>query len=612
MAPANDMSTPSAPTPSSPASETYRVRLALHSRQAAEATARSRTLSHVRLATFVVGLAVLGFVLFAGISPHWLWVPTGVFAWLVVLHQRADRAAWEARAVATLYERGVARLEDRWAGLGSDGLAFKPEGHVFADDLDLFGKGSLFELLCTARTRAGEERVADWLLHPASAEEARGRQVAVRELAPQLDMRERLAVVGGETSSALDRARASAWGEAEIRLRSTWVPWTVRLLGIASAILLGGWAFGDWPLLPALGLLIVQLLVCLPWMGRVNEVLADADRPSRDLDLVGRLLRPLEEGTFDSDWLRALQTEVTADGVPPSRHIARLTRLMDYVEARLNQIFLPISWLLCLGTQLAFALEGWREEHGRRLASWVGAVGSFEAIHAIGGYTYEHADDPFPTLLDEGARFAGTGLGHPLLAAGNCVRNDVTIDAARPEGVPQALLVSGSNMSGKSTLLRTLGVNAVLAFLGAPVRATALEISPLAVGCSIRISDSLQSGESHFYAEIARLRKVVDLAEGDTPCLFLLDEMLHGTNSHDRGIGAEAVMTSLLEVGAIGLVTTHDLALADVAERDPRMINVHFEDEIVDGRIRFDYRLRDGVVQRSNAIELMRAVGLKV
>ena len=606
------MTTPRNPTPPAPAADLYPRRLAHHAQIAAEATARSRTLSHARLATFFVALGVLGAVLFAGLSAHWLWGPVAVFTWLVILHQRADRAAWEARTLAELYERGVARIEDRWIGTGQTGEAFRPEGHVFADDLDLFGRGSLFELLCTARTRAGEERLAEWLLQPASVGEARERQAAVRELSPGLEARERLGVVGGEISSALDRARASAWGEAPVRLQSRWVPWTVRVLGIASAVLLAGWGFAGWPLLPALIVLLVQFLVCLPWMGRVNAVLADADRPSRDLDLVGRLLRPLEQGRFESAWLRALQHDVSQDGVPPSRHIAQLTRLMDFVEARLNQIFLPISWLLCLGTQLAFALEGWRAAYGKDLAQWVGAVGAFEAIHALGGYAYEHPEDPFPELLDGGARYAGTGLGHPLLAASACIRNDVTLDVAQADGVPQALLVSGSNMSGKSTLLRTLGVNAVLAFMGAPVRATTLELSSVAVGCSIRISDSLQSGESHFYAEIARLRKVVDLAEGDTPCLFLLDEMLHGTNSHDRGIGAAAVMSSLLEAGAIGLVTTHDLALADVAEKDPRMVNVHFEDEIVDGRIRFDYRLRDGVVTRSNAIELMRAVGLKV
>lgn len=605
------MTTP-IPTPPASAADEYPRRLARHEEVAVQATARSRSLSHARLAVFLVAVAVLGGVLFAGLSAHWLWLPVAFFTVLVVLHQRADRAAWEARTLAGLYERGMARIEDRWAGEGSDGLAFKPPGHVFADDLDLFGKGSLFELLSTARTRAGEERLASWLLEPAPSTEARARQGAVGELAPRLELRERLAIVGGEISSALDRARASAWGEAEIRLRGRWVPWTVRLLGIASTVLLVGWGFAGWPLLPALGLLIVQLLVCLPWMSRVSAVLADAERPSKDLDLVGRLLRPLEQGAFESGWLRDLQQGLSRDGVSPSHHIARLTRLMDFVEARLNQVFLPISWVLCLGTQLAFALEGWRAAHGQDLAGWVGAVGSFEAINALGGYAYEHADDPFPDLLDGGTRFEGQGLGHPLLPASTCVRNDVTLDVTLADGVPQALLVSGSNMSGKSTLLRTLGVNTVLAFAGAPVRARALRLSPLVVGCSIRILDSLQSGESHFYAEIARLRKVVDLAEGETPALFLLDEVLHGTNSHDRGIGAAAVMQSLLDAGAIGLVTTHDLALADVAESDPRMVNVHFEDEIVDGRIRFDYRLRDGVVTRSNAIELMRAVGLKV
>jgi len=594
------------------ASGEYRRRLEDRRRVAEAASARSRALSGVRLAVFGAFVLVLGFVLLADLSGHWLWAPAGVFAVLVVLHQRADRRAWEARALARLYERGLARLEDRWAGEGAEGLAYRPRGHVFADDLDLFGPGSLFQLLSTARTRAGEERLASWLVEPASTAEVRARQDAVRELAPRLEARETLAVVGGEISSALDRARADAWGGAPLRLSSRALPRLVGVSGLASAVLLSGWAFGGWPLLPALLTLAVQLLLTLPLAPRVSAVLAEAERPSGDLDLVGRLLRPLEEGGFESEWLRSLARGLETDGAPPSHHIARLTRLVDFVEARRNQIFLPLSWLLGLGTQLAFALERWRATHGRHLPLWVDAVGSFEAIHALATFAYEHDGGAFPQVLDDGTRLEGIGLGHPLLPRAACVLNDVVLEAGADGGTPQALLVSGSNMSGKSTLLRTVGVNVVLAMTGAPVVATSLRLAPLALGCSIRIHDSLQSGESHFYAEIARLRKIVDLSEGERPCLFLLDEVLHGTNSHDRGIGAEAVLRSLLSAGAIGLVTTHDLALADVAARDPRMQNVHFEDHIEDGRMEFDYRLHEGVVTRSNAIELMRAVGLKV
>jgi len=188
------------------------------------------------------------------------------------------------------------------------------------------------------------------------------------------------------------------------------------------------------------------------------------------------------------------------------------------------------------------------------------------------------------------------------------VRNDVSLTAGL-----KVLVVSGSNMSGKSTLLRTVGINAVLALAGAPVRARSLRIAPLALGASIRILDSIQEGTSRFYAEITRLRKLVSLADGPIPLLFLLDELLHGTNSHDRRIGAEAVVRGLVQQGAIGLLTTHDLALAHIVDvLAPHAVNVHFEDHIENGRIAFDYTLRPGVVKKSNALELMRSIGLKV
>jgi DNA mismatch repair ATPase MutS len=199
-------------------------------------------------------------------------------------------------------------------------------------------------------------------------------------------------------------------------------------------------------------------------------------------------------------------------------------------------------------------------------------------------------------------------MGHPLLPADRCVRNDVTL-----VGDKQLLIISGSNMSGKSTLLRTVGTNTVLGLSGAPVCAKRLRLSPLAIGASIRLQDSLQEGSSRFYAEILRLRQIADLSQGESPALFLLDEILHGTNSHDRGIGAEAVVRNLLENGAIGMITTHDLALTQVAEAlAPRAANVHFQDHLEDGEIAFDYRMHDGVVTKSNALELMRAVGLDV
>jgi len=276
------------------------------------------------------------------------------------------------------------------------------------------------------------------------------------------------------------------------------------------------------------------------------------------------------------------------------------------------------------GTHVAMAIEAWRRAHGRHVREWLRTCGEFEALASLSAYRYEHPDDPFPEIGDADARsamFDGVGLGHPLIPTARMVRNDLSLAVRGPErsaphvqgSAPQLLVVSGSNMSGKSTLLRTVGVNAVLAFAGAPVRAGWLRISPLRVGATLRIQDSLQEGRSRFYAEITRIRELADLAEGPVPVLFLLDELLHGTNSHDRAVGAAGILRALLDRDAIGLITTHDLALTNVADTlGSRASNVHFDDRFEAGEIAFDYVMKPGPVTRSNAIALMRAVGLDV
>jgi DNA mismatch repair ATPase MutS len=240
--------------------------------------------------------------------------------------------------------------------------------------------------------------------------------------------------------------------------------------------------------------------------------------------------------------------------------------------------------------------------------AWLDAIGEFEAIASLATYAFERPDDVYPAIVEGPALFEGEDLGHPLLPAAGCVRNGVSLG-----GSIRMLMVSGSNMSGKSTLLRTVGVNAVLALCGAPVRARALRIAPMQIGASLHIIDSIQSGTSHFYAEILRLRAILERTRGPFPVLFLIDEILHGTNSHDRRIGSEAVLRGLVDAGAIGLVTTHDLALTAIVDGlGGRAQNVHFVDRLENGRLTFDYRMRPGVVDHSNALALMRNIGLDV
>jgi DNA mismatch repair ATPase MutS len=342
--------------------------------------------------------------------------------------------------------------------------------------------------------------------------------------------------------------------------------------------------------------------------GRMDVVVAGVDEAAHELRLLADVLRLLEEQSFRAPLLAGLRASLDAEGVPPSARLARLGRVMDYLDSRDNVVVKLLEPFLLWTPYWAFEVEEWRRHSGPAVRRWLEAMGAMEALSSIAGYAFEHPADPFPEFAEESPWLEAEGVAHPLLPEEKAVRNDIHIG-----GTLRLLVVSGSNMSGKSTMMRTLGVNTVLAQMGAPVRAHRMRLSPLAVGASIRVTDSLREGISRFYAEILRLRQILDLASGPLPLLFLIDEFMHGTNSHDRRIGAEAMAKSLVERGAIGLITTHDLALAGIAdELGSHAANVHFEDFVEDGQIHFDYRMRPGVVRKSNAIELMRSVGLEV
>jgi DNA mismatch repair ATPase MutS len=285
-----------------------------------------------------------------------------------------------------------------------------------------------------------------------------------------------------------------------------------------------------------------------------------------------------------------------------------LNRLVEYLDSRRNMLVVSIDLFVSWTVQFACAIEVWRKRTGPAVRRWLATVGEFEALLSLSAYAYEHPDDVFPEFSQASPSFEAEGLSHPLLAEREAVRNDVCFG----DGL-RVLIISGPNMAGKSTFVRAVGINTVLAQCGAPVRARRLRLSPLAVGASICVLDSLQGGISRFYAEIRRLKQIIDLTQGPRAVLFLLDEFLQGTNSHDRRLGAQAMVRSLVERGAIGLVTTHDLALADIASGlGPRAANAHFEDRLEDGKLLFDYRLQPGIVKTSNALDLMRSIGLDV
>jgi DNA mismatch repair ATPase MutS len=340
----------------------------------------------------------------------------------------------------------------------------------------------------------------------------------------------------------------------------------------------------------------------------VDEVLNGSETAFEDLRLFADLLMRVERERFTAPPLQALKPKLCSHTRRASQTIASLSTIVSLAGSRRNQAITLFAIPLMYTLNVALAAERWRREHGQVVRSWVEVIGDFEALLSLASYAYEHPDDPFPEFVDGPASFAGTDLGHPLISAARCVRNDVSITGKR-----RILLVSGSNMSGKSTLLRTVGINTVLAMAGAPVRARSLKLTQLQIGASIRINDSLHDGSSRFYAEITRLRQLFDLAGASPPLLFLLDELLQGTNSRDRLSGAEGIVRAFVARGAIGLISTHDLALTHISGLPAgTLCNVHFQDELCDGRMTFDFKLRDGVVTKSNAMELMRSIGLEV
>lgn len=558
-----------------------------------------------RLAVFAVALAMAAGGWWGGISYGWLALPGLAFAGLVAWHESTSRAAARAKAAADYYREGLKRIDGSWPNGGNGGAYWQAADHPYAPDLDLFGEASLFELLCQAQTRAGEGHLAAWMAQPQSAGAIRARQEAVRELTGCLDLREDLGQLGAEVRRALRGESLARWATREAQLPQGWQRMGALALSfcVIVALIL---AIQTNIIAPFFLLAMLQLVVLNVVVKPMLKIVGVAEEPARELRVLAKLLVRLEQESFNSPLLKGIQERLREGGQPVSARIRQLERLVYLFDLQGNQLFWPVALLLMWGVHVAFAMENWRARWGRHLPDWLDAVGEFEALLSLAGFAWEHPQYPFPEIVEGPPVLAGTALVHPLLRPGACVPNDVALG-----GELRVTIVSGSNMSGKSTYLRVVGINVALAQLGAPVAARALRLTPFQLGATLRVQDSIQGGISRFYAELRRLKAVADLIDGGVPVLFLFDEILHGTNSHDRQIGAEALVKSFVERGAVGFVTTHDLALTKAADAmGAAARNVHFSDRLDGGELRFDYTMHPGVVEHSNALQLMANLGL--
>jgi MutS domain V len=588
----------------------YERRHAGHTSAAGRLEDRERLAGRTRIATFLAIVAL--FFLLRPADPWFLlWVSPAVIAFLVAVgwHRRVVGNLARSRRAARYFTRGLDRLTDRWSGHGPAGDRYADAEHPYSGDLDFFGRGSLFQYLCDAHSPVGQDTLARWLLSPAELEAVHARQGAVAELRPNVDLRETHGTLSDPTRPELTTRHLLTWPSAPpVFLGRTGpiIAVVLSILGVASAV---AWAVFDTGPSPLLLVVMLEVIFTVRMWKRIQELMRDSRAVLVELEAFLPVLRLLEVQQFQSPLLRSLAEVLMADGERPSHRVARLARLLDAWDTALkNQFTLPVAVVLMAPAHLVYAIERWRLRDGRHVHGWLEAVGIFEALASLSAIAFENPERPFAELIADGPLVEAEGLGHPLIPAGRRVPNNVRLGTE-----PELLLVSGSNMSGKSTLMRAVGVNVVLALAGGVVCASRLRVSRVQVATAMRQGDSLQDGLSAFAAELKRLRAIRDMSAGPRPVVFLLDEILRGTNSHDRRVGAEAVIRALMANGAIGMVSTHDLALAEIVDRlGARAANVHFEDQFADGQVRFDYRLRPGVVPRGNGLVLLRLLGFEV
>jgi MutS domain V len=604
----------------------YQERATLRRSQAEELERRSRLVSNLRGLAFAV--LVVAFISAAVAEPgEGLWgalvgvLATLAFVLLVWWHARvlnAEDLAWRFWRVN---ENAAQRARDDYASFPENGAEFQDPRHPFSADLDVFGARSLFQFMNVAHTSYGQKALAHALSQLDSLEQIVQRQAAVRELVSELTLRQELEAYAlrsanppgrshSRTFSVLDLEVLIGWAESQAVLSPQLaLVWAARLLppltlGALIGAQLAGWSPLAWALPLAL-----QILLTLKTAGAANRVFSAVSSSPGAFSRLRPTLRALEKHPFEASLLVRLGEVVRGNDQPASEQMRRFESVLGWFELRHNGMVYPLINVLFLwDLHCVVAFEKWQARSGRALRPWLEALGQWEALSSLAGLSYDNPDFSFPEIVPGPSIFEVQGLGHPLIPAALRVPNDVLLS-----GPGSALLVTGSNMSGKSTLLRAMGVAAVLALAGTAVCATRLRVSPLHVYTSMRISDSLAQGVSHFYAELEKLRAALLAAASEHSVFFLLDEILHGTNSEERQIGARWVLSTLIEAGATGAVSTHDMALCKLTpELMHHVRTVHLRESVEEERMTFDFKVRPGQVRGGNALRLMRSLGLSV
>lgn len=530
------------------------------------------------------------------------------FLYLLKRHHSIRRERDCARHLIFVNQDEIARLDRKFLR-PETGDAFIDPLHPYSSDLDVFGSHSLFRLLNRTHTYGGTQHLAHWLRYPTDAKTIGNRQQAVAELCSLTDWRQQFEAIAYMNPNVGDSPRELlTWATEEPVPVPGWLNIARWVLPAITILLFGGWLADLVPGLVVIGSLFMHNLVRSRVAARVKALTEKTHTMARVLGTYQTLFTHSESPDFKAPLLRDIQQRLTRQPQSASRTTTQLSRLTENLSFRQNPYFflffgLPTLWDI----HYLIGLENWRTQYGSQLAGWFDALGELEALNSLAGLAFAHPDYSVPTIQDESLLLDAVQVVHPMLAPGKAVANSLALN-----GIGQTVLITGSNMSGKSTFLRTLGVNLVLALAGSVVSADRFACSPLQLFTSMRTQDSLEESTSSFYAELKRLQTLIRMtgAKDQLPILYFLDEILKGTNSADRHRGAEALIRQLHHTNASGFVSTHDLELGQLGHDEDFVHNYHFQSDIRNGELLFDYRLRDGICQSFNASQLMQAIGI--
>lgn len=616
------------------AKTTYEERIQASQSEAERVHQKARWFPWLRAGFFLFGV-LLSIRIWAGeLASSWLWLALASFVAFIIAavkHQALQKQKEDAELLHRVNQRALQRYQDEWQSFSRTGQEFDTPEHPYGHDLDLFGQGSLFQMIQSTTTWFGYNTLGQWLLHRADLPEIKRRQALVKDLADRLELRQGIEREGlriGTDPEKADPESFLRWVEAPAQIvHNTLLQWSARLLPAWVVLTMGYWmykvlppwlagvknlaSFAPYSALYWLIPWAVLVVLFARYVGTCQDIFRQVIFHERAFSLYRALFERIDQESAEGTPLGEVQKRLRSQGWAPHEAMKRLQWYIDLAEVRQSPIVhLPLNLLFLWDIHCLFGMERWKHQLQGSVRTWFKEVGELEALSSFAGLAYDHPECIFPEVLEDTDEntsiFTAVQLGHPLLPASSRVANDITLDAEHP-----IMLVTGSNMSGKSTMLRSIGLNAVLAYAGSVVCAESLQLSSMQIGTSMRISDSLEHGISYFMAELKRIHRIVSLKDEDAPLLFLLDEILHGTNTRERRIAALSIISLLQQADAIGCVTTHDLELAEGCKQFGEQIQfTYFTDLIQNDTMAFDYILQQGICPTTNALKLMKIVGI--